>query len=100
MESVQLSSLVLAPSITTNGIDEGPATFGYGTLGLGSALVLAFLYKKQMDAKGENDVNGDDEDFQRVDDQLMTDEVECGPVGNNDNDEDFIRVEEDDFDEM
>ena len=67
-ESVQLSSSVQAPSITTNGIDEGPATLGYGTLGLGSALVLAYLYKKQMNAKSANDINGDDEDFQRFDD--------------------------------
>ena len=46
------------------GSEGGPSAIGYGTLALGSALVVAYLFKKQQDMKKDMDV--DDEDYQRV----------------------------------
>ena len=52
---------------------EGPtSSIGFGTLALGSATVLAYLYKKQQESKAIGNENDGDEDFQRVvHDQLI-----------------------------
>lgn len=89
-DQVSFATIDTEVKIEVEGIigSEGPASYGYGTLALGSVAVLAYLFKKQQETKEKTDE--DDEDFQRVvHDQLM--DVK-------ENDEDFIRVEEDDFD--
>lgn len=49
---------------------DANSVFGYGTLGLGTAAIVAYLCKKRMGVKDCCDV--DDEDFQRViSDDLM-----------------------------
>ena len=70
---------------------EGPtSSIGFGTLALGSATLLAYLYKKQQESKAIGNED-DDEDFQRVvHDQLIDYQK---------NDEDFIRIEDDDFED-
>lgn len=65
-DQVSFATIDTEVKIEVEGIvgSEGPASYGYGTLALGSFALIAYLFKKQQESKEKTDE--DDEDFQRV----------------------------------